>query len=149
MRRREQRGETFALTLDFEADKAHQFDAVALGDDSVAELEVELHLAVFDLVLEMDVVEASVSLFADVCKGQVVCADEADGAARQQGAHESLRPDETIFGVCALEELIEQEEDGRVAFGEIADLTEAGDLGVEAGVAFLQRIVDENAGANM
>src|ERR1700722_10065334 len=65
----------------FEADEAHELDAVAFGDDTFLQLEIEFHLAVFDLVLEMDVVEAGIALLAYVGQGEVVSADEADGSA--------------------------------------------------------------------
>ena len=103
--------------------------------------------AVFDLVLEVDVVEAGVFLIADVGEGEIVGTDEANGAVCEQSADDTFGPDEAVFGVCALQELVEQEEDRRMVFGEVADVAEAGDLGVEAGAALLERVVDEDAGA--
>ena len=81
----------------------------------------------------------------DVGEREIVRADEADGAAGEQGPHDAFGTDEAVFGVCALQEFVQKEEDGRIFFGEVADLAETGDLGVEAGAAFLERVVDENA----
>ena len=93
----------------------------------------------------MDVVEAAVLLSADVGEGEIVRADEADGAACQQSADDAFGSDEAVFRVCALKEFVEQEEDRGMFFGEVADVAQAGDLGVEAGAAFLEGVVDENA----
>ena len=74
---------------------------------------------------------------------------EANGAGCEQSADDAFSSDEAVFGVGALEEFVEEEEDRGVAFGEVADLAEARDLGVEAGTALLQGIVDEDACADM
>jgi len=94
------------MASDFESYETHQLDSVALGDDAVLELEVELHFAVFDLVLEVHVMQAVVSLLADVGQGKVVSADEADGSAVQQGADDAFGTDETVLRVGALEEFV-------------------------------------------
>ena len=75
------------------------------------QLEVELHFAVFDLVLEMDVMQAVILVFADVGEGQVVRADEAYGAAGEKGTYYAFGSNEAVFRVCALEEFVEQEEE--------------------------------------
>jgi len=131
--------------LNLDPDEPHQFDAVAFGDNAIVQLEIEGHSAVPNVVLEMDVVEAVVLLSADVGEREVVRADEANCAAREQGTHDAFCTGEAVFRVCPLEELVEQEEDRGLLFGEVADVAQAGDLGVEAGVAFLERVVDENA----
>lgn len=59
-------GKGFSL-LDFEADEAHEFDAVTFGDDAFLELVVELHFSIFYVVLEVGV--AGVALVADVGEG--------------------------------------------------------------------------------
>ena len=99
----------------------------------------------FDLVLKMDVVKARVALVADVGKGQIVGADEADGAAVEKGADYTFGSGEAVFGVGSLEKFIEKEEDRGIVFGEVADLAETRDLGVEAGASLLERVVDEDA----
>ena len=76
-------------------------------------------------------------------------ADEANGADCEESADDAFGSDEAVFGVCALEEFVEEEEDRRVAFGEVADLAEARDLGIEAGTALLQGIVDQDACTDM
>ena len=45
-------------------------------------------------------------MLADVGQGEVVRADEADGAAVQQGADDAFGSDEAVFGVCALQEFV-------------------------------------------
>ncbi len=57
-------GRRIVVGSDFEAYESHEFDTVALCDDAVLQLEVELHFAVFDVVLEVDVVQARVVLIA-------------------------------------------------------------------------------------
>ena len=73
--------------------------------------------------------------------------DEADGAACQKSPHDAFSSNEAVFGVCALEKFIEKKENGRVIFGEVADVAQARDLRVKARAAFLEGVVDENAGA--
>ena len=59
---REGQGKSFRQGLNLESDEPHQFNPVAFGDDTIVQLEVELHLAVVNLVLEMDVVETAILL---------------------------------------------------------------------------------------
>ena len=142
-------GSEVSSSSDFEADEAHEFDSVAVRDDAVAELVVELHFAVFDFVLEVDVVEGVGVDGGEVGEGEVVGADEADGSGFEEGADYAFGPDEAVFGVGALEEFVEEEEEWGLALGEVAEVAEAGDLGVEAGAALLQGVVDEDAGSDL
>lgn len=137
--------------LDVEADEAHEGDAVALHGCAFAEGEVEVHLVVEDLVLEVHVFEGVGREAVDVGEGEVVGGDDADGAEVDEGAEDALRADEAVFGVGALEEFVEEEEDAVAAggFGEGADAVEAVDFGVEAGVAFVEGVVDEDAGGDV
>jgi hypothetical protein len=124
---------------DFQAYESHELDSVAPGDDAVLQLEVELHFSVFDVVLEVDVAEAWVVLAAsDVGEGEIVGADEADSAGVQQGLDDAFGSDEAVLRVCPLEEFVEEKEDRGMLFGEVADVTQASDLGVEAGTAGLE-----------
>jgi hypothetical protein len=137
--------ERFGLRSDFEADEAHQLDAIAFRNDTWLKFEVEAHFAISDGVLEVDVAEAIVLLLADVGEREVVSANEANGAACEESADDAFGSDEAVFGVGALEEFVEEKEDGRTTFCEVADLAEAGDFGIEAGAALVQGIIDEDA----
>ena len=134
---------------DFQADQAHEFDSVAVGDYAVAEFVVEGHLAVGDLVLQVDVVEGVGGGAGQVGEGEVVRADEADGSGFEEGADYAFGADEAVFGVGALQELVEEEEEWGLLLGEVAEVAEPGDLGVEAGAALLQGVVDEDAGSDL
>ncbi len=71
--------------------------------------------------------------------------DEADGTLARRAWTTPSAPMRRSFEVCALKKLVEEEEDGGMFFGEVADLAEARDLGIEAGAALLEGVVDENA----
>ena len=66
-------------------------------------------------------------------------------APLEESADDAFGSDEAVFRVGALEEFVEQKEDRWGPFREVADLAQASNLGVEAGVAFLKRVVDEDA----
>ena len=85
----------------------------------------------------------------EVGEGEVVGADEADGSGFEEGADYAFGADEAVFGVGALEEFVEQEEEWGLVLGEVAEVAETGDLGVETGAAFLQGVVDEDAGSDL
>src|SRR5579859_2587349 len=102
----------FRRRLNLESDEPHELDPVAFRDDTIVKLEVECHSAILNLVLKMDVSETAVLFLADVGQGQVVGADEADGAACQESAYDPFGADEAVLRVCALEELVQEKEDG-------------------------------------
>lgn len=50
-------GGTFSrsVRLDLQANEAHEFERIAFGYDPLAQLEIEAHFAVFDVILEVGV----------------------------------------------------------------------------------------------
>src|SRR5580692_6192955 len=72
---------------------------------------------------------------------------EASGAALEQTADDRLGSDASVMRVGAVQDLVEQKEHGRRAAGPIDDLLEAKQLGVEAGSALLEGVVDAERGA--
>ncbi len=105
---------------DFEAYEAHEFDSVAVGDYAVVEFVVEGHFAVCNFVLQVDVAEGVGGGAGQMGEGEVVGADEADGSGFEEGVDYAFGSDEAVFGVGALEEFVEEEEEWRLMLGEIA-----------------------------
>src|ERR1700761_7504118 len=135
--------------LHFEADHPHQLNAIALRDDTIMQSEIEAHFAVDDRVLKMDIVYVSGVHRSDVRQRQIVCADHPDGPTGKQSTNYAFCSDQSIFGIGPLKQLIQQKENRRMLFGEIADLTQTSDLRIETRTSFLQRVVHQNACTQM
>ena len=109
--------------------------ALLLRDDAGAHEVVEPDLAVFDLVFEVDVGGAIAEYVGDLGQRQVVGGDQADRAALDQAAHDGFGADAAVVGIGAVQELVDQEQDGQRAGGQVDDLAQPRDLGVESRLA--------------
>ena len=76
---------------------AHQLDAVAAGDDTLAQSEIEFHSAVLELILEVNVAERAGFETPDVGEREIVRADEADGMTLHERAHDSFGTDAPVL----------------------------------------------------
>ena len=120
------------LPSDLEADRAHELEGVALLDDAGSHAVVELHAPLDDLVLEVHVAGDRREGVGDTREGEVVGGDQAERPACQKPANHGLGADAAIVRVGAVEDLVEQEQDGKRALREAHDLAQPRDLGVEA-----------------
>src|SRR5271169_7208580 len=84
----------------------------------------------------------------NIRQSQIVRTDEPDGPALYQGGYNPFGPNQAIARVCALQQLVKKEKNWRPLLSENADIAKSGDLGIEAGAAFKERIIDQNAGAH-
>lgn len=64
-----------ARNLNSKADRAHQFERVAVRDNAGAQPVVELDASVHDLILEMDVRGTTPEVLLQAGKSQVVCCE--------------------------------------------------------------------------
>ena len=86
-----------------QAERAHEFDAIALGDDAGAQLEIELKCAMLEFLLEMNVLQRSCFERGNIREGQIVRADQADGIPAEQRAKDALRADLSVRGIGSLQ----------------------------------------------
>jgi len=100
-------------------------------DDPRAHPVIEPHLAVFEVVLEMDVHGLGTDSRGDLGQGQVVGRDQADRTAVEEPAEHRLGADAPIVGIGAVKELVEQEKERQRASSQIDELADPGDLCVE------------------
>src|SRR5690606_38404597 len=132
-----------------EPDRPHEREAVALRHRPVAQLVVEGHAPVDELFLEVQVAEAPAALRLEIGQTEVVSRNQADLASIQERAQQALGADAAIVRVRALQQLVEQEKQRRAAAAELVKLPQTRDLGVEAGSALVQRVVDPDARADL
>src|SRR5688572_6845729 len=83
--------------LNIQANHTHEFERVAMRDHAVPELVVERHLAVFDLVLQVHVLDLTRKDRGDLGQRQIVRCHHADRAARDHGPDHALGGDAAIF----------------------------------------------------
>ena len=97
--------------------RAHQRQRVGVVHDAVAQPVVEVAAAPsLEVVLEVDVRGARAPRgVGDPVEREVVGGDEADGAAREQAAHDRLGADAPVVRVGAVQDLVEQEQERRRA----------------------------------
>ena len=86
------------------------------------QLEVELHAAVDQLVLEMQIAQALAAGDLDFRQREVVSADQPDRAAAEQSTNDALRADEAVLRIRALQNLVEQEQQRRRPRGKLVEL---------------------------
>src|SRR5665213_2080269 len=67
-----------------QSDGPHQLNAIALRHDALAQLEIEAHSAVFEKVLEVDIVQGACRQVRNIGQCQVVRADESDRATLEE-----------------------------------------------------------------
>ena len=123
---------------DFEPHRAHQLDGVALGDDARLQLVVEAHLAVFDVVLEVDVVDAGRELVGDLRQGEVVGGDDAEAPRSIRPRTTASAPMRRSWELVPCNTSSSRKSTGSDALREVDHHAQAGDLGEEVGSAGLQ-----------
>src|SRR6185437_427282 len=93
-----------------QSDGAHELEAVTLSDHAVAEFEVELHPALEDVILEMNVAHRTRSDSLELRQGEIVRARKPDRSALDERPQDRLGADEPVLRVRPLQHLIEQEQ---------------------------------------
>src|SRR5688572_23242449 len=83
----------------------------------------------------------------DVREGEIVRADDADRTSRDESANNAFRADPTVLRVRSLEQLVQKEQQWERPLREIAQLAQPRDFCIEPRAAFVQRIIDSDAGA--
>jgi len=125
--------------LDIQADRPHQFEPIALGDNSVTELVIERDPSVRQFVLKVDIAKASIARFdTNVGQREIVCADQADRSALHQSAQNSFGSDAAVIRVRSLQKFVEQEKQSWRFTREVEDLSQPLDFSVEPRTAFLE-----------
>ena len=119
-----------------------------MRNDSWTHSIIEQHFAVLEPVFEVDVLDLGRESVADLGQGQVVGRYKADRAQIDQAADDRFGPDASIVRVGAVEQLVEQEEQGEWSAGAHDDLTHPGDLGIKPRAAGLERILDPESGTD-
>src|SRR5207248_3026081 len=115
---------------------------VALFDNTVAQLVIEVDFPVLEIILEMDIVNAGANAIGKGGEGQIMGCDQADRATLQQSFHHAKGTDFAVMGIGAVQDLIEQEEHRRRAVSKIEDSAQASDLRVEMRDVGLKRVSD-------
>ena len=100
---------------------------------------------VHDLILEVGVARAR--RVAQLGQGQVVRGDEADGAARQEAAQDGLGADAAVVASWCRAGSRRGGRAAAPALRQVLQRSEPRDLGVEAGPAGLERVLDAERGA--
>ena len=97
-------------TSDIEADRAHEFESVALLDDTLPEGIIEMHYAPFQVILEVDVVESTCALGNDLGQRKVMGRDNPQSTMLDKSLDHGLSTDSSIMGVCSVQDLVQQKE---------------------------------------
>lgn len=118
-----------------EADGFHELEGVAGLHDAGLEFVVEDQAAVLETVFEVAVDGAAAYLVGDTRKGKIVGADDAEGTAVDEAAHDEFGAGEAVVGVCSGKQFIEEEENRSAVLGEIGDALQFLDFGIETGHA--------------
>ena len=105
-----------------------------------------MHLSSGQVVVEVHVARGRRQPVGDLGQRQVVGGHEAEGGQLEQRAEQAARAVAAVVRVRAVEELVEQEQRGAGARGG-DDPAQPQHLGVEAGAARLQRVLDAQGGA--
>ena len=100
---------------------AHQRQRVAALDDSRPHLVVEYHRAGFDAIFEMHVRGGGAERRRQLGQREVVGGDQTDGAAADQRPYNRFGSNPPVVRVGAVEDLVEQKQDRRLAAGQIDD----------------------------
>ncbi len=78
---------------------------------------------------------------------QIMSGEQTERVAVEQRTHNGFGPQTAIVGVGAAEQLVEQEKQGHGALGQVEQLADPRHLGVEAGAARLERILNSQSSA--
>ena len=100
---------------DVEADRAHQFEGVALLHHAGAQTVVELHLPFLEVVLEVDVRHPALARVHHAGEREVVGRHDPEGTVLDEAADHRFRADAAVVGVRSMEDLVEQKERRRLS----------------------------------
>ena len=109
--------------------------------------EIEAEPAVLQFILKVHIDQRLRIEARQIGERQIMCADQANGAFFEQGADDALSSHAPVGRVRTLQKFIQQKQQ-RQGRG-LKQLPQVGDLGVEARTAFMQGVVDANAGADL
>ena len=90
----------------------------------------------------MHVLRARRQRVRDLGEGEVVRGHEPDGAMPDEPAEHRLSAGSPVARIGAIEHFVEEEQQRRTSRREVDDCAQPCDLGVEAGGARLQRVLD-------
>jgi hypothetical protein len=135
----------FEEFLNIQPNEPHQCNPIASSDGAIAQDEVELHLPILNLVLEVHVVE---EMAVKLRKREIVGANQTDGRGFEQRIDDALGADKSVARVGSLQEFIEKKKESRLLVGQITETTKACDLGIKTRAALLEGVVDKNTGAD-
>lgn len=123
---------TLRIALNFESDRAHEADGVAVGDYAGLHFVVEGHDAIDQLVFEMNVGAETVEHFGDLSEGKIVGAGKADGASIEEATQDGLGTNAAVVGVRTAKDFVHQKQDWGAGGCFLHDVAEAENFGVEA-----------------
>src|SRR5947209_11581206 len=89
-----------------QADRTHELERIAPLDHTRVQAIVELHAAVLQVVLEMNVDCACAEIALESCQCKIVRGDESDGAAIEETANDRGSSDPPIVGVGSAQDLV-------------------------------------------
>ena len=113
-----------------------------MADHAGLHVVIEGHGAVLELVLKVYVGRPIAEMVGDLGQCEVVRRDQTDGPQIDESGQHGLGANASIVGIGALEKLIEKKQERRLAAGQIDELADAGDLGIETRASCLERILD-------
>src|ERR1700683_503559 len=96
--------------LNIQSDRAHQLDAVALGDDSAMQHEIEMQLAVDEFVLEMHIPESAVIEPGNIREREIMGPDQPNCPPLDQAPYDAFRADPPVRRVGPLQQFIQQKQ---------------------------------------
>src|SRR5438093_2473974 len=132
----------WASSLYLQADRAHQFEGVALLHDAGAEPVVEDQIPGFEMILEMHIRGSGIEGVGDMRERQIMCRDQPYGAPIYKTPHNRFRADSAIVGVRAVQQFVDEEEQRQLSFGQIHEFSQAHDLRIKTRTAALQRVLN-------
>jgi hypothetical protein len=127
---------------DLESYRPHQRQRIAVGDRTRLHQVVEPHFGAVEPVLEVHVRGARRQRLGHGGHGEIVRRDQADSATIEQAPQHTFGACQAIVRVGAMEELVEQEEQRNGSGRDVRQLTDPGDLGVEARPPLEKRILN-------
>ena len=125
-----------------QTDRAHEGQGIAVLDYAGPHPVVEEHLSIHKLVFEMDVPNQRCQAVGDLGQGQVVGREQPDRTAVDQALDDRLGADASVVRVRSMEQLVEEEQEGKRTLGQVDQLPDPGDLGIEPRATGLQRILN-------
>jgi len=96
---RKRKGRDPAAYLDIQSDRAHELDAIALGDHAGPQFEIEFELAIHQLVLKVHILDGARLESGNIRQRKIMRADQTDRTLLDQCPNEALRPDSPVRGI--------------------------------------------------